>query len=87
LGWLHVSDDDFGQGGAGADEDDDSLKLADALRDTIKRHDEVIDLLKHQLEAREREVQELHVLLQQSQVALPEARDNRPWWRKLWHAM
>jgi hypothetical protein len=61
------------------------LELVGALRDTIKRQDEVIALLKHQLEAREREVQELHVLLQQFQIALPAAGDNRSWWHKLWH--
>jgi hypothetical protein len=38
-----------------------------------------------ELEARRREVQELHVLLQQFQMALPAARDNRSWWHKLWH--
>jgi predicted site-specific integrase-resolvase len=83
--FIEVSDDDVEQGEAGADDDDDVLELVDALRDTIKRQDEVIALLKHQLEAREREVQELHVLLQQSQTALPAAGDNRSWWYKLWH--
>jgi hypothetical protein len=38
-----------------------------------------------ELGARRREVQELHVLLQQAQAALPAARDNRSWWHKLWH--
>jgi hypothetical protein len=38
-----------------------------------------------ELEARRREVQELHVLLQQAQAALPAARDNRSWWDKFWH--
>jgi excisionase family DNA binding protein len=37
-----------------------------------------------ELEARRREVQELHVLLQQAQAALPAPRDNRPWWQRLW---
>jgi hypothetical protein len=37
-----------------------------------------------ELEARRREVQELHVLLQQAQAALPAARDSRPWWQRLW---
>ncbi len=38
-----------------------------------------------ELEARRREVQELHVLLQQFGTALPAARDNRSWWYRLWH--
>ena len=83
--FIEVSDDDVEQGEVDTDEYDDSLELVGALRDTIKRQDEVIALLKHQLEAREREVQELHVLLQQSQTALPAAGDNRSWWYKLWH--
>jgi hypothetical protein len=83
--WFIEISDDVEQGEVDADEYDDSFQLADALRGTIKRLDEVIALLKHQLEAREREVQELHVLLQQSQAALPAAGDNRSWWHKLWH--
>jgi hypothetical protein len=35
-----------------------------------------------ELEARRREVQELHVLLQTAQ-ALPAPRESRPWWRRL----
>jgi hypothetical protein len=83
--WFIEISDDVEQGEVNADEDDDSLELVGALRDTIKRQDEVIALLTHQLEVREREVQELHVLLQHSQAALPAAGDNRSWWYKLWH--
>jgi predicted transcriptional regulator len=86
--WFIEVSDNVEQGEVNTDDDDDdddSLPLVDALQDTIKRQDEVIALLKHQLEAREREVQELHVLLQQSQTALPAAGDNRSWWRRLWH--
>jgi uncharacterized membrane protein len=39
-----------------------------------------------QIEARGREVQELHVLLQQTQAALPVPKeDHHSWWRRLWH--
>jgi len=37
-----------------------------------------------QLDARAREVQELHVLLQQTQAALPAANGHLSWWRRLW---
>ena len=54
----------------------------------IRRLEEMVKLLQQQLnvyqeelEYRRREVQELHVLLQQAQAALPAPRDNRPWWR------
>jgi len=50
----------------------------------IRRLEEMVSMLQHQLEVREREVQELHVLLQQAQAALPAPRDNRPWWQRLW---
>jgi predicted transcriptional regulator len=83
--YIEISDDYVEQEVYNTDEDDDSLELVGALRDTIKRQDEVISLLTHQLEAREREVQELHVLLQQFQIALPAAGDNRSWWYRLWH--
>jgi hypothetical protein len=83
--FIEVSDDDVEQDKVDADDYDDHLELVGALRDTITRQDEVIALLTHQLEAREREVQELHVLLQQAQTALPAAGDNRSWWYKLWH--
>jgi hypothetical protein len=43
--------------------------------------DRIIAILQEELEARRREVQELHVLLQQAQAVLPSPRVNhRPWW-------
>jgi excisionase family DNA binding protein len=68
-----------------------SSELIEALRDTIQRQDDTIAQLRTQLEAKDgqletraREVQELHVLLQQAQAVLPAPRDNRPWWQRLW---
>ena len=68
-----------------------SSELVEALRDTIQRQDNTIAQLRTQLEAKDRqletrarEVQELHVLLQQAQAVLPAPRDNRPWWQRLW---
>ena len=48
--------------------------MEDVLRSQLQSQGE-------ELVARRREVQELHVLLQQK--ALPEA-GGRPWWRRLW---
>jgi hypothetical protein len=46
-----------------------------------------ISILENELEARAREIRELHVLLQQAQaVALPAGRQQefrRPWWRRI----
>jgi hypothetical protein len=47
---------------------------------------ETILILREELEARRREVQELHVLLQHAQSALPAPKENQSsWWHKLWH--
>jgi DNA-binding transcriptional MerR regulator len=40
---------------------------------------------REQLQAKDRQIEQLHVLLQQAQAALPAAGDNRSWWYKLWH--
>jgi hypothetical protein len=74
------------------DREDQSLpELVAALSATVEGQQELIEALqsqiqaqKDQLESRGREVQELHVLLQQAQAALPAPRDNRPWWQRLW---
>jgi len=46
-------------------------------------NDRLIQTLTDELEARRREISELHVLLGQAQAALP-APKNRPWWRRWW---
>jgi excisionase family DNA binding protein len=60
--------------------DTSSLReLVDELRSRVAAQDQ-------ELEARRREVQELHVLLQQAQAALPAPQENQhSWWYKLWH--
>jgi transposase len=58
----------------------------------IRRLEEMVKLLQQQLnvyqeelEYRRREVQELHVLLQQAQAALPAPKEDHPsWWQRLW---
>ena len=73
--------------GQANDEDEiGGLKREDALQDIIKRQDETIEHLRHELEGRGREIQELHVLLQHAQAALPAPKEDRqPWWQRLWH--
>jgi excisionase family DNA binding protein len=56
-----------------------------ALRELVGVLKEQLEIKDKQLETRAREVQELHVLLQQFGTALPAARDNHSWWYKLWH--
>ena len=54
---------------------------------------ELVDVLKVQvqaqqveLEARRKEVSELHILLQQSQKSLPAPTPRRSWWARLWRS-
>jgi hypothetical protein len=71
------------------DREDQSLaESVAALSARVEGQQELIEALqsqiqsqKDQLEARGREVQELHVLLQQAQAALPAPREGRSWWR------
>src|SRR5918999_1512728 len=56
-------------------------EVIELLKSDLEARDKQIGFLKEELEARRREVQELHVLLQQTQAALPTPRGNHPWWR------
>jgi DNA-binding transcriptional MerR regulator len=59
-------------------------EVIELLKSDLEARDKQLGFLKEELEARRREVQELHVLLQQAQAALPAPRDNRSWWQRLW---
>jgi transposase-like protein len=76
--WLVELPDDVGRESAASGE------IA-ALRELITQLKSQVETQGVELEARRREVQELHVLLQQFGTALPAAGDNRSWWYKLWH--
>ncbi len=59
-----------------------SGELLEALRDTISRQDETITHLRNQMEAKDKQLGEVHVLLQQAQAALPAPQENhRSWWQ------
>ncbi len=56
------------------------------LRDLVGVLKDQVTTLQHHLEIREREVGELHVIIQQQALALPAPSGNsRGWWRKIWH--
>ena len=48
------------------------------LVDSLRSH---MDGLENQLGTKDRQIEQLHVLLQQVQAALPPSRPIRPWWR------
>jgi hypothetical protein len=57
----------------------------------MQRLEQMVEILKKELEHRDRhletkdrQIEQLHVLLQQVQAALPAPRDNRSWWQRLW---
>ena len=54
-----------------------TMALIDRMADQIKSQQE-------QLAAKDRQIEQLHVLLQQAQAALPDPRRGRPWWRRFW---
>ena len=60
-------------------------ELEEALLETIRRQDATIEQLRDQLQeqlgAKDRQIEQLHVLLQQARAALPAPRDGRSWWR------
>ncbi len=57
-----------------------------ALRELNAQLKAQVEMQGVELDARRREVQELHVLLQQAQAALPVPKeDHKSWWRRLWH--
>jgi excisionase family DNA binding protein len=61
-------------------------QLIDSLNAQVDSLRGQLDAKDKQLETRAREVQELHVLLQQAQAALPAPKEHQhSWWYKLWH--
>ena len=55
------------------------------LRDLVGVLKDQVTSLQHHLEIREREVGELHVIIQQQALALPApGGSSRGWWRKIW---
>jgi hypothetical protein len=55
------------------------------MRASMARMEAHITSLEGQLQAKDKQIEQLHVLLQQAQAALPAAGDTRSWWDKLWH--
>jgi hypothetical protein len=62
-----------------------------AISREIQRLEQMLEILQkelehrdEQLETKDRQIKQLHVLLQQAQAALPSPRDNRSWWQRLW---
>jgi hypothetical protein len=66
-------------------------RLEDMISLLQKELDVTREELEHQrsmyqseLVSKNKQIEQLHILLQQAQAALPAPRDNRPWWQRLW---
>ena len=65
---------------------EDQQELIEVLHGQIQAQRDQLEAKDRQIETRAREVQELHVLLQHAQAALPAPKEDRQsWWRRLWH--
>jgi hypothetical protein len=63
-------------------------ELVDVLKDEVSelRQQLQTQAIAHgeQLEAKDRQIEQLHVLLQQTQAALPAPKADHSWWRRWW---
>jgi hypothetical protein len=56
------------------------------LKDELEARDGQMESWKQQLGAKDKQIEQLHVLLQQAQSALPAPKEDHPsWWQRLWH--
>jgi hypothetical protein len=56
------------------------------MRASMARMEAHITSLEGQLQAKDKQIEQLHVLLQQAQAALPVPKEvHHSWWRRLWH--
>jgi len=82
--WLiELSDEDIESAGR-TKVDGVAPELVEALRDTIRRQGETLEQFSRQIESKDEQIRELHVLLQQAQAALPAPRENRHLWWRFW---
>ena len=93
--WVEIPDEQlFGSGRAtpGSRPEDQPAKGQEARSQEGHLLQDLVDVLKdqvanlqHHLEIREREVGELHVIIQQQAMVLPAPAGSSPaWWRKIW---
>jgi hypothetical protein len=56
------------------------------MRASMARMEAHITSLEGQLQAKDKQIEQLHILLQQAQAALPVPKEDRlSWWHRLWH--
>ncbi len=61
-------------------------ELISRMDDTIAILSEQVKVQQEELGAKNKQIEQLHILLQQAQAALPAPKENQhSWWYKLWH--
>jgi hypothetical protein len=58
--------------------------LKDEVAESRRQSQAQNEAYQQQLEAKDKQIGQLHILLQQAQAALPVPRDNPSWWQRLW---
>jgi hypothetical protein len=61
-----------------------TLRELHRMEEFIESLKDEVSTLRSQLETKDRQIEQLHILLQQAQAALPAPKDNRPWWQRWW---
>jgi hypothetical protein len=74
--WMVELSDDEVEGDHGV-----TQEIISRMEDTIAILSDQVKVQQEELAAKNKQIQELHVLLQQAQAALPASRDTRAWWR------
>jgi excisionase family DNA binding protein len=62
-------------------DEEPSNQHVEALTRELQTVRDVMELLKEELASKNKQIEQLHVLLQQAQAALPAPRDSRSWWQ------
>jgi hypothetical protein len=59
-------------------------ELVDVLKDEVALLREQLAAHQEELVSKNKQIEQLHILLQQAQASLPEPKDRRSWWQRLW---
>ena len=64
--------------------DSDVMGELQTLREMVSILQAQVEADREELASKNKQIEQLHVLLQQAQAALPASRDGRSWWQRLW---
>ncbi len=83
--WVDIPDEQLSSPASDAPGSRPEGQEGNLLRDLVSVLKDQVTTLQHHLEIRDREVGELHVIIQQQALALPApGGSSRGWWRRIW---